>query len=172
MLHLTLEKLRLIIKNRNIKGYKTISKDKLLNLSNAPELKWNKTVKDNAINNETIRDIHILFEPDRKDYHEPIRNKNAFNKDYIEYESNGNKEKTLSIEKDLYEITLYLNKIINDLKTQGKWKTQLLTAINFLPTKDNNDTRVMDSKSDNIEIVIGNEADEISHELFDSFTKI
>ena len=65
-----------------------------------------------------------------------------------------------------------MNKIINDLKTQGKWKTQLLTAINFLPTKDNNDTRVMDSKSDNIEIVIGNETDEISHELFDSFTKI
>ena len=65
-----------------------------------------------------------------------------------------------------------MNKIINDLKTQGKWKTQLLTAINFLPTKDNNDTRVMDSKSVNIEIVIGNETDEISHELFDSFTKI
>ena len=65
-----------------------------------------------------------------------------------------------------------MNKIISDLKTQGKWKTQLLTAINFLPTKDNNDTRVMDSKSDNIEIAIGNETDKISHELFDSFTKI
>ena len=61
-----------------------------------------------------------------------------------------------------------MNDIINDLKTQGEWKIQLTKAIYFISSKDSNETRNMDSKSDNIEILIGNEADEIIEELFDS----
>ena len=37
MLNLSLEQLKLIAKNRGIKGYKNMSKDKLLGILNAPE---------------------------------------------------------------------------------------------------------------------------------------
>ena len=53
--------------------------------------------------NKAIRDISTLFEkPD--DYYKPIRVDNYWNKNYIEYESNGDKNKYLSIEKCLNEI--------------------------------------------------------------------
>ena len=61
-----------------------------------------------------------------------------------------------------------MNDIINDLKTQGEWKIQLAKAIYFISSKDSNETRTMDSKSGNIEILIGNKKDEITEELFDS----
>ena len=62
----------------------------------------------------------------------------------------------------------YLSDIINDHKTQGEWKIQLIIAINFISSKDSNETRTMHTKSDNIEIVIGNEMDEIIEEHFKS----
>ena len=33
--------------------------------------------------------------------------------------------------------------MINNLKTQGEWKTQLTMAINFISTKDSNETLIM-----------------------------
>ena len=41
-------------------------------------------------------------------------------------------------------------------------------AINFISFKDPNETRPMHTKSDNIEIMIGNETDEVTEELFNS----
>ena len=49
--------------------------------------------------------------------------------------------------------------MINNLKTRGEWKIQLTIAINFLSSKDSKETRTMNSKSNNIEIMIGNETD-------------
>ena len=46
------------------------------------------------------------------------------------------------------------------------WKIQLTIAINFISSKDNDEERVMHSKSDNIEIMINNRADEVIEELF------
>ena len=40
--------------------------------------------------------------------------------------------------------------------------------MNFISSKDSKETRFMRTKSDNIKIMIGNEADEIIEELFDS----
>ena len=48
------------------------------------------------------------------------------------------------------------------------WKTQLKTAINFISSLDNGEERVMHSKSDNVEIMINDEANEVIKELFDS----
>ena len=42
-------------------------------------------------------------------------------------------------------------------------------AINFVSSKDSEETRIMYSPSDNIEIMIGNETDKIIEDLFDSF---
>ena len=74
----------------------------------------------------------------------------------------------LSIEEYINEIRSYLSDIINDYKIQGEWKIQLAIAINFMSSKDSNETSTMHSKSNNIEILIGSETDEIIEELFDS----
>ena len=49
------------------------------------------------------------------------------------------------------------------------WKSQLTITINsFSPEDDNDEEHVMLSKSDNIEIMISDESDEIIKNLFDS----
>ena len=57
----------------------------------------------------------------------------------------------------------YLSNTINDNKIQREWKIQLTVAIDFISSNDSHETR---TKSDNIEIVIGNKTDEITEELF------
>ena len=42
-------------------------------------------------------------------------------------------------------------------------------VINFISSKDSEEIRTMYTKSDNIEIIIGNKTDEIIEELFESF---
>ena len=66
----------------------------------------------------------------------------------------------------------YLVDIINDHKTQSEWKIQLTVAINFVSTKpDSDEARIMHANSDNIEIMIGSETDEVVQELFESLLK-
>ena len=50
----------------------------------------------------------------------------------------------------------YLGDIINDHNTQEEWKIQLTMIINFISSKDYDETRTMHTTSDNIEIMIGN----------------
>ena len=95
-------------------------------------------------------DIRTLFESDEEDYYKPIRTGNAFGNNYIECESNGDKEKILSIEEYLDEIKPYLNDLIDDHKTQGEWKIHLTMAINFMSSNNTNETRTMYTKSDTI----------------------
>ena len=100
-----------------------------------------------------IRNIKDLFDLSvDEDYYKPLITKDAFNGNYIQYESRGDKGKNLSIKKCLDLIKLYLRDIINDHKTQGKWrihscitttkrktqsewKIQLTMAINFISSK-------------------------------------
>ena len=86
---------------------------------------------------------------------------------YIEYESNGYRNKTLSVEKYLNKISPYLEDIINNLKKSDTW-THLTIANNFISSTDNDEERVMHSKRDNIEIMINEEVDGVIKELFDS----
>ena len=72
---------------------KTISN---IRKENRDEDKINK--KDNAIKDKVLRNIRV-FESDEDDYYEPIKTSNAFNSNYIEYEVNGDKNKSLSIKK-------------------------------------------------------------------------
>ena len=82
----------------------------------------------------------------------------------------------------------YLSDIINDHKTQGKWrihsgnkiiehktqsewKIQLTMAISFVSSKDSDETSTMHAKSNNVEIMMSNETNEIIEELFKSFCK-
>ena len=73
------------------------------------------------------------------------------------------KDKILTVEKYLDKIKPYLSDMINNHKTQGKWrvhsgnkaiehKTQLTIAINFISSKlDSDETRTMRTKSNNVE---------------------
>ena len=117
-----------------------------------------------------IRDIANLFNQSiDEDCHKPKKTKSAFNGNYIEYESNGDKDKNLSLKKYLSMIRPYLSDIINDHKTPkvlkvysgnkvtdyettlGEWKIQLIMAINFVSSKDDSDEIcIMHTKSDNI----------------------
>ena len=53
-------------------------------------------------------------------------------------------------------------------KTQSEWKTQLTMAISFISSKDSDETCTMGAKSNNVEIMMGNETDETIKELFKS----
>ena len=59
--------------------------------------------------------------------------------------------------------------IIIDHKTEGEWKIKLIMAINFLSSKDSEETHTMYSKIGNIKILIGSETDGIIEKRFETF---
>ena len=73
---------------------------------------------------------------------------NLCSKNYVGYESNGYRNKTLSIEEYLNKIRPYLKDIMNNLKKNSTWKIQLMIAVNFLSSKDTDEELVIHSKSD------------------------
>ena len=85
---------------------------------------------------------------------------------YIEYESNGDRNKTLSNEEYLNNIRPYLKDTTKNPKKSDTWKIKLTIATNFISSKDNDGERVIHSKSDNIEITINEKADEVIEKLF------
>ena len=120
-----------------------------------------------------IRDIGKLFNEVAlnkivKDYYKPIQTKSTFNGNYMEYESKGDKDKNLSPKEYLDMIRPYLSNMINNLKTRRERKIQLTMFINFISSKNSNETRTMLTKSHNIEIMMGSETQEIIKELFES----
>ena len=134
-----------------------------------------------------IKNVRDLFNLSiDKDYYKPIIAKGDFDGSYIQYESKGDKGKNLSIKKYLIMIEPYLSHIINDPKTRGlvryhsgnkswledtssEWKIQLTIAINFISSKYSDETRTIHTKSNNLEIMIGSETDEIIEEIFEYF---
>ena len=63
-------------------------------------------------------------------------------------------------------ITSYLSNMINDYKTRREWKIQLTMSINFISSKDSDETCNFHTKSNNLEIMMGNETDEIIEKRF------
>ena len=60
--------------------------------------------------------------------------------------------------------------MINDYKSKGERKIQLTAEINFTSLKpDSDEKRIMHTKSDNMEIMIGSDTNEVIKELFKSF---
>ena len=98
----------------------------------------------------------------------PKKTFHAFSNNYIEYESKGVKDKTLSIKEYFDMNRSYLSDVVNDHKTQGEWKLQLTMSISFISSEDSDETRTTDKKSDDIKIIIGKETDGIIRNLFSS----
>ena len=173
MITLSYKELKAVAKIRKIKGYKRISEDEFLKaLEESEKPKPPKTIKEirkeNYDSNEIIRDLRAFYESE-EDYYEPQKTKGAFNDNYIEYESNGNKDKRLSIEEYLNMIRAYLSNIIDDHKDE--WKIQLTMEISLISTIEFGETSTMHIKSKNVVILTSYETDEIVEELFDSLLK-
>ena len=104
-----------------------------------------------------------------EDYYKPSITNDAFNSNYIQDGSKGNKDKVLTPSEYLDMIRPYLSDIINDHKSQvttehkaqSEWKIQVTIAINFISSKDSDETHTMHAKSDNVEIMMGSETNEI-----------
>ena len=80
--------------------------------------KENETIK-----GRIIRDIRDLFEQEKEDYYKPVRVGNFWSKHYIEYENNGDRNKTLSLEEYLNKSRLYLKDIKMNLIKSDIWKS-------------------------------------------------
>ena len=134
-----------------------------------------------------IRDVKDLFDLSiDEDYYKPIIANKAFNNNYIQYESKRNKDKILTPSEYIDMIRPYLSDIINNHKTRDEWrihsgntiikhktqserKIQLTIAINSISSKpDSDETRTICTKSNNVEIVMGSETDEITEGRFES----
>ena len=116
-----------------------------------------------------IRNIQDLFKSSiDEDYYKSTLVKSGYNSNYIQYESK--RDKILTFKEYLGLIEPYLANMINDYKSKGEWKIQLTTEINFTSLKpDSDETRIMHTKSDNTEIMIGSDTNEVNKELFKSF---
>ena len=162
--------------------------DKTLKTTMPDSTKINKTIreirKENHDEDKILRDLDFTFDRE-KDHYKPKKTVGAFNNNYIQYESIGDKDKYLSIKEYIDIIRPYFSDILNnhktqgewkihsgniifDHKTQGEWKIHLTMAINFISSKDSDKTCTMRTKSDNIEIMMGSETDEIIKKLFES----
>ena len=115
------------------------------------------------------KSLERFWEKIKVKYFKPIRTKGAFNNNYIEYESKGDKNKNLSPEDYLDIIRPFLIDMINNHKTHGEWKIQLTMQITFISSVDTREFCIMHSKSDNVEIIMCIETDNIINELFEFF---
>ena len=70
---------------------------------------------------------------------------NFWNSNYIKYESNGDRNKNLAINKYIEKIRPFLKDITTDLQKCNTWKTQLTIAINVVCFKDTNEEQAMHS---------------------------
>ena len=110
-----------------IENKKNLSKSKIKEIEeNYYELqkrlsKLNKYYDYDDIEYKGIRNVGNLFNQSTdEDYYKPIRTTSAFDNknNYIEYESKGDKSKTLSVKKYLCMIRRYFSDKINDHKTK------------------------------------------------------
>ena len=62
----------------------------------------------------------------------------------------------------------YLIDLINDHKTSGEWKIQLVMLNRCISSKNFEETRFIYSASENIEIFMGTDTDEVIDTLFDT----
>ena len=61
--------------------------------------------------------------------------------------------------------------MIDDYKSKGEWKIQITMRIIFISFIDKNETQVMHTKSDNVEIMNGTDTSDAINKLINSFMK-
>ena len=126
------------------------------------------------LNLKGISDLELLREEiDENDYYKPILVKSFHKEGYKEYESRGDKNKSLSIEEYLNKIIPYLKELINNHKAiengSREWKIQLNANIENVSLDDGMDIRTFYIWSKNEETRLGNETDDIVESLINYF---
>ena len=121
-----------------------------------------------------IRDMENLFDDiDNDDYYKPMLVKSSFKENYKYYESRCDKDKKLLVKLYLYKIMPYLSDLINENKAiennSNEWKIQIDLHVNFVSSDDNGENGTIFVWSDNEEIRLGNETDDIIKRLINSF---
>ena len=101
-------------------------------------------------------------------YYKPTEVGNFWNNNYIEYESSADRNKNSSVKEYLDKIKPCLRDIIIILQKSDIWKIQLTIAINFISSKNVDEERVMHSKSDNIDFMSYDNANEVVNKVFES----
>ena len=106
--------------------------------------------------------IRDLFDEAYEDYYIPIKTIISFDNknNYIEYENKGGKDKNLSLKEYLYMIAPYWKALM-------KLKVYLGNEVIHyeIHSKDSGETCAMCTMSDNIEIMMSSETDEVIKEL-------
>ena len=120
-----------------------------------------------------LRDIENVFDKSNDDCYKPILVKSSFNESYKYYESRGDKDKKLSIGQYLNLIKPYSIDLINENKaietSSNEWKIQINMHIIFVSLGDTGEVCTVFVWSDNEEIRLGNETDDIIERLISSF---
>ena len=96
------------------------------------------------------------------DYYKPNRVGNLWDSNYIEYESNADKNKNLSLDEYLQKIRHYLRDLIIGHQESDTWKIQLKKAAE--------EERIMHSKSNNIKCISYNDTNKVVDKLFNSLS--
>ena len=95
--------------------------------------------------------IDRLFNEDA--YYEPVEVKSAFNGNYVLYESNGDKIRSLSVLEYLSKIRPYLYNLIEEYSYNGSWKIQLNAKLSLISLTESTVRQILYSKSDNVNIL-------------------
>ena len=113
--------------------------------------------------------LDYLF--NEEDYYKPTEAKSAFDGSYVLYESRGDKNANLALYKFFDKIKPYLKDMIDDYKSKGECKIQITMRIIFISFIDKNETQVMHTKSDNVEIMNGTDTSDVINKLINAFMK-
>ena len=113
--------------------------------------------------------LDYLF--NEEDYYKPTEVKSAFDGNYVLYESRGDKDGKLSLYESFDNIKSHLKDMIDYYKSKGEWKIQITMRIIFISFIDKNQTQLMHTKSDNVEIMNGTDTNDNINNFINSFMK-
>ena len=128
------------------------------------ELYENLLNKEASVDNNTPYELDKLFE--HYEYYKPILTRSSFEGNYVKYTSPG--DFTSSIGAHFENIKFYLGNLIYYYMLKGEWKIQLSMHVSFI-SPINEETDIMHSKSDNVEIIRRRSTNDILNRLIETF---
>ena len=120
---------------------------------------------------EKKKNIEKILKIKRYDVYKPKILHESFDGNFNEYQSKCDRDKSVSIARYLKIIRAHLRKLMDSKKKNGDWKIQLNMKINFISSRNLIERRDMYSKSNNIEIMMGSNTNEIIKNLFNSLLR-
>ena len=155
-----MKELKAIARKIGVKNYESLSRIELVKeidkLEPPKESKKKNITSSLLLKGKKILNLSLKkkIKP-QKDVYKAKKIYSAFDDSYVEYQSNSDGDKSISIKRYLRIIRGYLKKITDSKKKNGEWKIELIMKINFISSRNFIESRDMYSKSDNIEIMMG-----------------